>query len=339
MTQRWTRRPAGSNWGEFGGDDQLGRLNLITPECRRKAALEIQTGRSFCLSLPLDVPRAPLSPHRRAPQQSFVRRREGRPSVNYPLQLENEAYTDVVCDDHFTVFSQYSTQWDSLAHVGQHFDADDDGSREIVYYNGYRGGIDIVGPEKGSTDVGALALGVDTMARTGVQGRGVMVDLLPEWRQRPGLVGYDTLMQALEATGAMVESGDILCLHTGYAGALLDTAQSAAAVDNDHHWPALDGRDARLLRWLADSGIAALVADNVAIEAYPNPPSDGDRYPGLPLHETCLFKLGMPLGELWYLTELNDWLREQNRSRFFLTAPPLRLPRAFGSPVTPVATV
>ena len=26
--------------------------------------------------------------------------------------------------------------------------------------------------------------------------------------------------------------------------------------------------------------------------------------PALPLHEHCLFKLGVPLGELWYLTEL-----------------------------------
>ena len=34
-----------------------------------------------------------------------------------------------------------------------------------------------------------------------------------------------------------------------------------------------------------------------------------------------------------------DWLRQHRRSRFLLTAPPLRLPGAVGSPVTPVATV
>jgi hypothetical protein len=33
---------------------------------------------------------------------------------------------------------QYSTQWDSLAHVGQMFDADGDGRAEDVFYNGYR---------------------------------------------------------------------------------------------------------------------------------------------------------------------------------------------------------
>jgi hypothetical protein len=45
------------------------------------------------------------------------------------------------------------------------------------------------------------------------------------------------------------------------------------------------------------------------------------------------------LGELWFLSELAGWLAENNRSRFLLTAPPLRLPGAVGSPTTPVATV
>jgi len=28
---RWKQRPPGSTWGDFGADDQLGRLNLLTP--------------------------------------------------------------------------------------------------------------------------------------------------------------------------------------------------------------------------------------------------------------------------------------------------------------------
>jgi hypothetical protein len=42
---------------------------------------------------------------------------------------------------------------------------------------------------------------------------------------------------------------------------------------------------------------------------------------------------------MWLLSDLADWLRDAGRSRFLLTAPPLRLPGAVGSPVTPVATV
>jgi hypothetical protein len=59
----------------------------------------------------------------------------------------------------------------------------------------------------------------------------------------------------------------------------------------------------------------------------------------VPLHHHCLFKRGVPLGELWQLTELAGWLRSRGRTSFLLTAPPLRLPGAVGSPVTPVATV
>ena len=55
----------------------------------------------------------------------------------------------------------------------------------------------------------------------------------------------------------------------------------------------------------------------------------------LPLHQHCLFKIGVNLGEIWRLSELADWLRSNNRSRFLLTAPPLRLPGAVGSPATP----
>ncbi|TPA04588.1 cyclase, partial [Burkholderia pseudomallei] len=59
----------------------------------------------------------------------------------------------------------------------------------------------------------------------------------------------------------------------------------------------------------------------------------------MPLHELCLFKLGIHLGELWRLTPLAQWLREKGRSRFLLTAPPLHIRGLVGSPVNPVATV
>ena len=34
---RWKRRPVGSTWGDWGPDDQLGRLNLLTPDKVLKA--------------------------------------------------------------------------------------------------------------------------------------------------------------------------------------------------------------------------------------------------------------------------------------------------------------
>ena len=40
-----------------------------------------------------------------------------------------------------------------------------------------------------------------------------------------------------------------------------------------------------------------------------------------------------------YLGALARWLTANGRNRFLLTAPPLNLPGAVGSPATPVATV
>jgi len=101
---------------------------------------------------------------------------------------------------------------------------------------------------------------------------------------------------------------------------------------------ALDGRDAKLLQWVTDSGLVALIADNYAVELLPQSFAPGD-CAMLPLHQHCLFTTGVNLGELFQLSELADWLRANNRSRFLFTGPPLRLPGAVGSPATPVATV
>jgi hypothetical protein len=59
----------------------------------------------------------------------------------------------------------------------------------------------------------------------------------------------------------------------------------------------------------------------------------------LPVHEHCLVKLGVHLGELWWFGALAAWLKANRRAHFLLTAPPLNLPGAVGSPATPVGTV
>ena len=51
---RWKIKPAGSTWGDFGPDDQLGRLNLVTPEKVKQGVAEVREGK---LVLPLDAAR------------------------------------------------------------------------------------------------------------------------------------------------------------------------------------------------------------------------------------------------------------------------------------------
>jgi kynurenine formamidase len=248
-------------------------------------------------------------------------------------------FSDVVSDDGVMLYTQYSTQWDGLGHVGQMFDADGDGVPEKVYYNGYRGGVEVVGPDDAASGFGAKAIGIERLATAGVQGRGVLVDLEKLHGRSRALIGYDGLMAALDGQGVTVEQGDFLCLYTGFADLVLEMNKSPDGEVLARSCTVLDGRDDKLLQWITDSGIVAICADNFAVEAYPARPAEGDQYPGLPLHNHCLFKLGLNLGELWYFAELAQWLRANQRSTFLLTAPPLRLPGAVGSPATPVATV
>lgn len=346
---RWKQRPKGSNWGDFGVDDQLGRLNLLTPQRRLAAMAEVRTGESFCLSLPLDYPGGTLLNENRHPPVLRPCLRHGGVNMNYEMRQRNPQSGDVLSDDLAILHLQYSTQWDGLAHVGALFDVHGDGQPVPVYYNGFRAGEHVLAPEQvedcgmptdGHMDstCGARALGIERMAETTVQGRGVLIDLHHYLGDERTVVGMELLDEIMTRQGVSVQAGDMLCLHTGFAQLLLDMQKNPDADILHNRCAVLDGNDPELQDWITETGVAVIAADNYAVEDFPadlpNPCCSL-----LPLHHLCLFKLGIHLGELWYLTPLARRLRASGRSRFLLTAPPLRLPGAVGSPVTPVATI
>ena len=109
------------NWGRWGPDDELGTLNFIDAETRRRAAGSVESGRAFPLGLPLS--------EAEGIQMGFV---EGRvnPSrtmvqINHPLSPD----PDWICtsEDIVTMATQCATHWDALAHC----------SYDGVIYNGY----------------------------------------------------------------------------------------------------------------------------------------------------------------------------------------------------------
>ena len=352
MTQRWTQRPAGSTWGDWGDDDELGRINLVTPEKVLQGVREVEAGLSFCLSLPLDFPGGTaLNQRRYPPRLAPTEDLDGNPATFYNVHQKDipkygsPRHVDVWADDDVTLSLQYSTQWDSLAHAGAEFDADGDGVEEAVYYNGYRAGVDLVGPQEDAAGDGgrhlcfARHLGLEHMAFHGVQGRGVLVDVANHLGHDFRGVNRQMLEEIMAADKVVVEPGDMLLLHTGFATEILAMHRDPDPVRIFQMCTYLDARDESLLEWITESQISALVADNYAVEGLLGKDRDPSRHSFLPIHHLCLFRLGVPLGELWYLHELAQWLRAHDRSRFLLTAPPLRLPGIVGSPLTPIATV
>src|SRR5919109_4883439 len=59
-----------SNWGRWGKDDQVGALNLVTPEKRVAATRLVRTGRSVSLSR--EFPKEP-GPGNAYPAQHYMR--------------------------------------------------------------------------------------------------------------------------------------------------------------------------------------------------------------------------------------------------------------------------
>ena len=329
---RWLKQPDGANWGAFGEDDQVGRMNLVTPERRRAAIAEAKEGIAFLLGLPLDYPRGQIFPGRFPPQLQPTSAGD-RPMYDW---RPSGGATDVVNDDRVVMDLQYSSQWDGLSHYGAAFDADGDGVAEHVFYNGYRSDVDFVQPAEGIAPA-AKALGIENLSRTCVQGRGVLIDVRTAGTAPHGHIGYDALMAASDAQGADVGEGDFLCLYTGYGDLLL---RDGAGVDRTAlaACPGLDGSDRALLDWIDRSGLAAICADNPMVEKIEGIERCAGRAM-LPLHEHCLVKLGIHLGEFWWFGGIAPWLAEHRRAHFLLTAPPLNLPGAVGSPATPVGTV
>jgi hypothetical protein len=351
LKMRWKRRPDNSTWGDYGADDQLGRMNELTPAKVREGIAEVKEGKTFCLSMPLDYPGGAVLNPRRHPPQLRPTTRGDKPNWLYRTEWEKPGMTDVINDDVVILHLQYSTQWDTLAHVGALFDADATGTPQPTFYNGYRGGVDLVGPSD-VRDSGAVpgafieakatssanALGAENLAVKCLQGRAVMFDLFAHFGRRRHAVGYDDLMRICAADGITVEPGDFVCLRTGFDELLLEGNKRPDRGLLETSCSGLDGNDPRLQQWITETRLVALISDNYAVELHDKPLAPG-QCAMLPLHQHCLFKTGVNLGEIWRLSELADWLRANNRSRFLLTAPPLRLPGAVGSPATPVATV
>jgi kynurenine formamidase len=176
--QRWKTEL--SNWGRWGGDDELGALNLITPEKRRQAAALVRDGVSVSLAADADTVQAVDNP------QPYEVTRPNIASDRIAVSYHGIAHTHL----------------DSLAHINE----------QGVFYNGYKPQEATVlerGHEKNSIH----------NVKNGVFTRGILIDI-PRLKGVPYLEpGTPIYVEDLEAweqrTGINVRAGDALFVRTG----------------------------------------------------------------------------------------------------------------------------
>ncbi len=292
-------------WGVFGEGDELGTLNLLTPELVLQAAWLVRKGKVFNLSLPLNQPDPPLVPNRE--------------SYRHEVTAANRNTRDDKLDN---LYLQASSQWDSFRHIRY---------REFGYYNGFQ-----------DDDTERGALGIDRWADHGIVGRGVLVDV-PRYFQQKG-IAYDpwagtpldeaAIADVLSTQGVATREGDILLLRTGWMERYLrSSAEERANVPRSGHLPVCSGLVAsrEMAAFLWDRGFAAIAADNLAIENTPGDPEVGF------LHRRILPLLGIPLGELWDFERLAEDCVSDGVYESMLVSVPLNLPKAVGSPANAIA--
>lgn len=290
------------NWGRWGDGDEIGTLNLITPEVRRAAAASVRSGKAFSLALPLDEEQGiqvGVIPGRDNPIHRMT-------LVNEPMAAEEGAAC--TSDDRVDLSLQAATHWDGLCHV----------SYDGRIYNGY--------PSDGIDEAGAGRCGIHRI--TSLTTRGVLLDVarvkgLDVLEQSYPITAAD-LDAAEELAGTAVHPGDVVLVRTG--------AQVHLPDDKWAYTLAGTGLTMETAPWFHARDVAAVATDTLTFEVYP---FDGGV--DLAVHLLHLVEMGMTQGQNWVLDELAADCADDGQYDFLLEASPLPFVRAVGSPVNPVA--
>ena len=219
-------------------------------------------------------------------------------------------------DDVIFMPLQASTQWDGLGHIFDHGNA----------WNGRRAG-DVV------TSDGDLVTGIQT-ATGRMSGRGVLLDVGRAIGQDGELPdGFAITTEHLEATiaaqgaTAAVGRGDLVLVRTGRL------ARARRDGWGDYAGGASPGLSFTTADWLHGSEITAIATDTWGFEVRPNEFDNAFQ----PLHQVVIPHIGLFIGEMWDLDALAADCAADGVYEFWLSAEPLPVTGAVGSPVAPVA--
>ena len=302
-----------NNWGKWGHDDQRGAANYLGAEQIVKAAKLISTGEVFSLAIPLDA-EGPVFPGRVPPQHLMV-----ATGADYVAGQGPYIGKMKFADDYIYMPLQGSTQWDALSHAWY----------DSTLYNG----VDEAAIKSSPFAGGATKLGIENVKSSFV-GRAVLIDVLShKGGELPA--GYVITRADIEATlkaqKSKIQVGDIAIIRTGVVPAYYQLKDPVSKVKYMSGPQTGIGPD--VVAWVAESKIAGIAADNIAMEVLPNPiPADT-----LSIHGKLLRDLGVYIGEIWWLEELAKSCATDGKYSFFLAAQPLNITGAVGSPINPIA--
>ena len=219
-----------SNWGRWGPDDQLGMLNLMTPDRVLSALRLVKRGNVYNLSVPLE--------------------KNGPQHPTFPKTWRVTHYREYaspegtgVADDTVVMESHAGTHIDALGHYWA----------EGKMWNG-----------RSVSEVSSAGLGWGAIHNlSALIGRGVMLDIAAhkgvDNLQKGEVVTVEDMETCAVSQGVQVLSGDILLLHTGWQRVFY---RDRALWDQGYPGP-----DESCAQWLKDRDIVALGADNPGVEA------------------------------------------------------------------------
>ncbi|HEY4006800.1 MAG TPA: cyclase family protein [Pseudonocardia sp.] len=302
---------APSNWGRWGEDDEVGALNYLTPAEVLRGVSHIRSGTVFTLQRLIGDPNGdPVWPGREPATRTMLMDEATWDSPDAPKFPGGLHYAD----DKIEAFLQGSTQYDALGHVWY------DGK----IWNGYDARTTIGGLDKAS---------VAPIAERGVVGRGVLLDMA-RFRGKDNLDKGETfdhtdLQECARAQGVTIEPHDVLVIRTNFLKLFYEQGEK---FYQDFREPGLT-YSPELVQWFADREIPNLVTDTIANETTYEPETGI----ALPLHCALMRNLGVTLTELCDVEKLAASCAEDGQYTFLYVAAPLKVHRATGSPVNPLA--
>lgn len=284
----------------WGPDDQAGAANRLTQDLVSSALRLATAGRIFDLSFPVST-QAPTHPVYLTPYFICLNH---QPWASEKYERENAGATNGIgwAQERIEMDMHTGTHVDSLGHATVSGRAFNNLPLLDVYGNW-----------------GLLKLGIENLPP--LLTRGLLADVAGHRGRdmRPGdAISADELKSVLKAERVDIQPGDVVLVRTGWA--------RYWGTDNDRYMlGGCPGISLDAAKWLADSGVIAVGADQAAVEVWPAE-RPGDVFP---VHVELLVRSGVYLIEQAQLEEI---ARERVYEFLLVCAAP-KFAGATGSPV------